>query len=515
MALLPLALARKTPGEAEARTSADVQAALRPLGIVVAVALALALRAPFLEKTSLWFDEAWSVYIAHMPLGDALSTIRSQDAHPPLYYFLLHFWMTLAGTSPVAVRMLSTIAGSLIVIPTWLIAERIGSPVLAAVSSLLVASSALAIQASAEARMYQLLALFLTSATLFLVYARENKRWWIPYACAMAAAFYTHYFAFLVFGAHLIFVLMAQERNFLRGFAGAVALSSLLYLPWWPMVWKLVRWADPLAAPWLGPFPPAAGPLNTLALTSFGGYFLQLGGYQVIQRSWTLPQVLLVAPFVVLAVLGARSLGRSGLLAVLGWMVPMGALVGFSLIRGTFFALPRYASFVYPFFAILLAGGVLSVAGRSRGRAGLAVAILVGIVVLNFAGIHLSQANPLYAPYRWASAAAQVREVWAEGDMLLFYPAQGKIPFVYYFSPPHARILEIHNPPWWRGIEDMRKTLPAMPLVASSPRVWVIISGPVPAGSEGVVLEAVERTHVRRRLTYHGKVVVAFYEKRR
>ena len=60
----------------------------------------------FVTTSALWLDEALSVNIATLPLGDIGEALR-HDGHPPLYYLLLHVWTEVFGTGDVAVRSLS------------------------------------------------------------------------------------------------------------------------------------------------------------------------------------------------------------------------------------------------------------------------------------------------------------------------------------------------------------------------------------------------------------------------
>ena len=46
----------------------------------------------FAPRSDLWLDEALSVNISKLPLGDIGEALR-HDGHPPLYYYLLHGWM--------------------------------------------------------------------------------------------------------------------------------------------------------------------------------------------------------------------------------------------------------------------------------------------------------------------------------------------------------------------------------------------------------------------------------------
>ena len=69
----------------------------------VVVATVAGTIARFATTSHLWLDEALTVNIARLPLSQIPTALR-QDGHPPLFYFLLHGWMAVAGQSDVAVR---------------------------------------------------------------------------------------------------------------------------------------------------------------------------------------------------------------------------------------------------------------------------------------------------------------------------------------------------------------------------------------------------------------------------
>ena len=54
---------------------------------VIGTAVAVAVIARFVTTSPLWLDEALSVNIASLPLGDIPDALR-QDGHPPLYYLV-------------------------------------------------------------------------------------------------------------------------------------------------------------------------------------------------------------------------------------------------------------------------------------------------------------------------------------------------------------------------------------------------------------------------------------------
>ena len=57
-----------------------------------------------LGSESLWRDEISSATVAQLPLAQIVEN-RSSDVHPPLYYFLLHYWVALLGSSEFNIRL--------------------------------------------------------------------------------------------------------------------------------------------------------------------------------------------------------------------------------------------------------------------------------------------------------------------------------------------------------------------------------------------------------------------------
>ena len=51
----------------------------------------------FVAPSPLWLDEALSVNIASLPVGEIPDALR-QDGHPPAYYLILHHWMEVFFT---------------------------------------------------------------------------------------------------------------------------------------------------------------------------------------------------------------------------------------------------------------------------------------------------------------------------------------------------------------------------------------------------------------------------------
>ena len=54
----------------------------------------------------MWFDEGYSVLYAKQPLSEI---VKVNDVHPPVYYVVLHGWISVFGDSNQAIRSLSVI----------------------------------------------------------------------------------------------------------------------------------------------------------------------------------------------------------------------------------------------------------------------------------------------------------------------------------------------------------------------------------------------------------------------
>jgi mannosyltransferase len=219
-----------------------------PLFALAIVAVAFALRVHHLASQSLWYDEAFSVYLASMAPGEIIARTAA-DIHPPLYYFLLHGWMLAVGSSEFALRFLSLMFGVLTVPLFFLLSRRLLrflSPNMAPKAGLLaMAASAIApfyVWYSQEGRMYTLLTFLGALASLLLLRllagdARRPRVELVIWVAVSVTVIYTHFYGFFLLAFHLLYVLCrsafdSASRRVARNLLLATAVSVLAYLPW-------------------------------------------------------------------------------------------------------------------------------------------------------------------------------------------------------------------------------------------------------------------------------------------
>ena len=449
-----------------------------PVATALCLMLAFWLRIHVLAAESLWEDEIFSALQASLPLTTMLRQIAS-DIHPPGYYILVGAAARLldwVAWSPSATtdwlwRMPSAFAGVLAVALTWRLAwEWLGREV-GLVAALLLALSPVAVHYSREARMHALFLLLGVLSTWALVRAlRAHRRgWWLAYALATAAGMYTFYVGLvlpLVHGIWLAAYLLAQPartaaRPAVVGFVLSIVLASALYLPWWPVVWQIVRLRLAISAA------PSAHGGAMPSLDFFAQAVAALGpGRDVTPWLW------FALWFIGLLYTGAGAPDdqktRRWPLAVLGglWLIlPLtaAALSGDPRVRHA-----RYA-FLLPLYLIFVVQGIRGFTQslkRARVRLPSGAFALIATLLILLSALHLPA---VYRPVRtaWREAAAYLTEQTRPGDVIISDALfdTGRYLGYYYRGPAELTTPAMLVATLPRRIEGMR---------VSGGRVWVV-----------------------------------------
>ena len=222
------------------------------LVLVIAVGLSAFARTRYIGN-QFWMDEGLSVGISTHHLFD-IPTVLRHDGSPPLFYMLLHIWMTIAGNSETATHWMSLIFG-LLSIPAgaWAAWSLFGRwP--AFVATILFALNPFITAYSQETRMYSLMALLGLLATTAFVHAFVYRRrgYLVMFTVCQALMLYTHAWGiFFGIGAALAFALLwrvsEEPGALLRDGLYAFGAAAILYLPWLP---TLLYQATHTGSPW-------------------------------------------------------------------------------------------------------------------------------------------------------------------------------------------------------------------------------------------------------------------------
>ncbi len=220
--------------------------------VVVVTAISAYLRTHYITG-QFWEDEAITTGIASHSLS-AIPGIMRHDGSPPLFYMLLHVWMSVFGPSEAATHSLSLVFG-LLCIPagTWaawsLFGRRAGlyAAVLFGFSTFLTAYAQ-------ETRMYELMALLgiLQTAAFIHAFVYRRRRYLILFAVCQALMLYTHGWG-IFFGVGSVFALIPiwrvseDRRGLVRDAILTYVGAGVLFLPWVP---NFIYQATHTGAPW-------------------------------------------------------------------------------------------------------------------------------------------------------------------------------------------------------------------------------------------------------------------------
>jgi hypothetical protein len=389
--------------------------ALATLAVAGVVAIGVLLR--FWTRSDLWFDEALSVEVAKLPLGELRGALAS-DGHPPVYYVLLHLWMAVFGEGDLAVRSLSGVFALAALPLTWVLARRLGGREAAVAGLLLLASSPFAIRYATEARMYTLVMLLVLAGALALREAVETgaPRWRVAVALLSGLLLLTHYWTFYLLGATGLVLVWAawrvtgEERRRRVGAIVAIAAGGLLFLPWLP---TFLAQAASTGTPWGLPARPAE--LATTSLVDFGGgdfgearllggltallaalalFGRSVDGRRIVLDLRTRPTVRAEAAVVVLTL----ALASTG-----SWLTSSATA-------------SRYLSILFPLHVVLAAVGVAVFASPRVRAVVLAVVVALGAV----GGVR----NVVFQRTQGAEIAAAIDAQGRDGDLVAFCPDQ-------------------------------------------------------------------------------------------
>ncbi len=359
-----------------------------------------------LPRSALWLDEALSVHISSLQLGDIPEALR-RDGHPPLYYFLLHGWLKL-GESDWWVRALSALISAAGIPLAYLAGRRLGwrrgATGLGGTRVGLIAASTwsllpFAVRYGSETRMYALVSTLVLGGYLLLDnLVGEPRRTDKPLPSAIpsaiglalvtAALLYSHYWALWLGAATAVVVIVSlvravspdrRRRAWLA--LGSLAAGVLLFVPWIP---AMLFQADNTGTPWGEVFRPAT--ILVVTITDFvGGGF---GELQVV--SYVLFTVIAVALFGVLRLRAGREvieLTAVPQIRVLTEVTVLLATLGIgwaaSAASSSTYA-SRYSAVVAPLFALAVAGGIAML--RTSRAPSLATAVVCAAFVVGSAG---------------------------------------------------------------------------------------------------------------------------------
>lgn len=432
--------------------------------LLLIVAAGALLRLFALERSSLWLDEYTSIEVASRSLGEIVLGAGFDRATPPLYYVILHFWLSFFGTGETALRIASALFDTGNIVLMFFLFRALFTPRAGILASLLYALSPFAVYYAQEGRMYTL-TLLLVLLTVYLALqlrdAGAKPRHAILLLLFAAAGLYTHYyftFVIVALSLGLIFPTIPPKRAIIT-YVIVMVVAGLLFLPWLGVVLQLAGSGGQTFRPF------RLTALPYLIFRFAAGYAimpLNAGARENLEETARIHIGSIAAYssiYIVALALGIRRVltnyrAHAPLMLSLSFIpVVIAAIVSLKL---PLFS-ERYLTVVYPFML-----GFVAVSGES-GKLG--KSIFCGFMAASLIALFAYYLNDDFGKEQWRDVAALIHEQPSSTSVVLVSPsfAQG---ILRYYLKTSRQILG------WNS-----KSSAAESALKTAPEFWLVERG--------------------------------------
>jgi hypothetical protein len=318
-------------------------------------------------------DETLVFFVSRQPLSDLFSTVFEQRGGAPLH-FLLAKAMVAVWPGLLGLRLISVVFAVASVPVMAALVSRLTDRRTALVATAIAAASWMMVYHGIYARMYSLF--LFTSALSFLLLLRAVGRrdpWrWAAWGLATLAAIATQPYGAFVLAVGAAFVLARRRRHVfpVRPALISIAAVALLAFPLW-LVYRVL--ASRFGVGVTGDSGSKLGsPIDVLA------YLVRVAGD--FTAGWALSVALVIGVAAVGLVTLVRTRPAAAFFAGAVFLIPT---VAFLLTRsGSSVSLEsRHLIFALPFFATLVAAGLLRLASLAGARAPAALGLGLGVLL--------------------------------------------------------------------------------------------------------------------------------------
>ncbi len=439
----------------------------------LATLLGVLVRVSFITKSSIWHDEGFSIMLAKRSMIEIWAG-SARDVHPPLYYELLHVWMKVFGSSELAIRSLSMVAGVAIIPIGYLIVRKIAGLRAAILASFVLALAPFLIRYSQEARMYGLLGLFLLLALFAVVHISEKPKQTWPYILFIAsitAGLYTHYFTVLaVIAFWIYFIILERPKTWQIG--KSIWLSArwwlaniavvILFIPWVPNLVGQLRRGQGLS--WL----PVAT-IRTFSDTIWQFFSFTDGRALFVLIYWIIPILIIIAGVYIW--LRDKNKPKLARLLVLYSFLPIAIGLLISIKKPIFHE--RYFAFASIGIYLVIVIAIDWLAGKRTWLFAVLATLLIGIECIGIRNVYYQSNHQMKTVMQTVNQGYRSGDKLIAGEMYVYFDGS------YYNSTPQTvHLYTAGMPPNGYGesglLYNKNIYLNSYATVSNNSRVWLI-----------------------------------------
>ena len=177
-------------------------------------------------------------------------TVTAQSTHPPVFFCLMHQWLTWVAALPMTevwkLRALPALLGVVAIAAVYCLNRLAFSRAAGLMGAAIMAVSPFGIYLSQEARHYTLPVLLITIGLIGIVQiqkdldrGRQRPLVWLSWIVVNTLSFYVHYFCLLAFIAQVAILAVLIYRSLRKHFFSYLALSLfplVFFLTWAPIL---------------------------------------------------------------------------------------------------------------------------------------------------------------------------------------------------------------------------------------------------------------------------------------
>lgn len=403
--------------------------------IVIFTVVGFALRVFHLDFQSLWLDDLIVILKAEQKSLWDIFQAAKVDTHPPLYDFLIHYWMNI-GRDEWTLRFFSLIFGVGSIPLIYLVGKKCYDEKVGLTAALIFTFWPVSIWYSQAVRPYTLIIFLGLAAIGFFLKGLETNKWkyWCYFIIFITFGLYTHHSAlYLVFVLNIFLVISWLNKKYLNLIYQWIVIQIILILLYIPgyviLVSEIIQ-------------------IENSGITNID--FVKKPGFSTIPRlfyhltfcndSLSIGWVggLLLIPVIILFFSGIRPNKESWkgipsfiikgktLFFILYLFLPI--LLSFVLgilVRKEYMYEPRFFILFVPAYLIILARGILQIKHK-LAKGILSFCLIFPMLISDY----MIYTHSIYPPIK--KVAEYVKESYEPGDLVMFHHSLWKIGFDYY-----------------------------------------------------------------------------------
>lgn len=367
IATVPAAVSRDRPARWTSAVAGELRRRWFQAGVV---ACALGVGTFLVVQLTAWpphEDETLALFVGRKSISGLLDTVLDQRGGAPLH-FVLAWIVAHTGGGLVGLRLVSAIFATATVPVVALLAARIAGRATALATTVICSASWMLLFHGVYGRMYSLFLFTSALSFLALLHATEKRtpRAWALWVVAVLLCIAAHPYGALVLATQGVYVLVTRVP--VRVVVPAFATVAIVAIPFWRTDLVLAGRFDVGVA---------QGSTTLGSVSSIASYL------EIVASDFTAGYAPVITVVLLLALVGFFSLllrkPRGAALAAAVVVTPLAALILAKL--GSAAPMSRHLIFILPFFALVIAEGLMRAASLGR-RAAPVIAIAAVLALL-------------------------------------------------------------------------------------------------------------------------------------